>query len=131
MLYEDYTLYKATDKDWKLTLTSISVRDVLRHIVIIKWLALFAILPSRVVLTIVADSTGHSARSLVDRLVEVAGIGMVVTITWPTCVRLFAHRGFPWQVVVEVLALLAIETLGVVRTLASAVDHVLLIGDSW
>ena len=81
-------------------------------------------------LTIVADSAGYSARSLVDRFVEVAGTGMIVAIARPTGVRLFADRGLPRQVVVEVLALLAVETLSVVRALASAVDHVLLIGDT-
>jgi len=96
-----------------------------------KWLALFAILPSRVVLTIIADSAGHSARSLVDRFVEVAGIGVIVAIARSTGVRLFADRGLPRQVVVEVLALLTVEAPGVVRTLASAVDHILFVGDSW
>lgn len=98
---------------------------------IIEWLALFAILPPRIVLAIVADSAGHSARSLVDRFVEVAGIGMIVAIARSTSVRLFADRGLPRQIVIEVLALLAVEALGVVRTLASAVDHIFFIDDAW
>lgn len=112
-------------------MTSVSIRNVLCNVVIIEWLALLAILPSRVMLAIVANSTGHSARSLIDRFVEVAGIGMIVTIARSTRIRLFADRGLPRQVVIEILALLAVEALSVVRTLASTVDHVLLIENFW
>jgi len=98
---------------------------------IIEWLALFAILPSRIVLAIVADSAGHSARSLVDHFVEVTRIGMIVAIARSTSVRLFADSGLPRQIVVEVFATLTIETFSIVCTLTSAMDHVLFIRDSW
>lgn len=39
-------------------------------------------------------------------------------------IRLFSERGLPRKIVEEVLALFTIETLGVVRTLATTVDHV-------
>lgn len=97
---------------------------------IIEWLALFAILPTRVVLAIVADPAGHPPRSLVNCFVEVAGSGMIVAVARSAGVRLLADRGLPRQIVVEVLALLAVETLGVVGALASTVDHVLLIDDA-
>lgn len=95
---------------------------------IIERFALFAILAPRIVMAIVADSAGHSSRSLVNRLVKVARGSVIVAR--PTGVRLFADRGFPRQIVVKVLAILAVQSFGVVSALASAVDHVLFVGDS-
>lgn len=113
-----------------LTLTGCFIGDIFRHVVIVERFALFAILSSRVVLAVVADATGHSSRSLINRFIEVTGFAMIVAIALPARVRLLADRRFPRQIVIEVVACLAVQTLGVVSALASAMDHVLLVDDA-
>lgn len=53
---------------------------------------------------------------------------MAVTVAAATCVGLLADGGLPGQVVVEILAFLAVAALGVMGTLALAMHHVLLVG---
>lgn len=43
-----------------------------------------------------------------------------------TSIGLLSESGFPWKVVVKVFAVFAVQTLGVVGALASAVNHVVL-----
>ena len=105
------------------------MRDVLRNVVIIERFALFAVLSTSVVLAIVTDSARDSAGPLVDRLVEVTGGGMVVAVARSASVRLLSNSWLPRQIVVEVLAFLAVETCRVVGALAPAVHHVLLVRD--
>lgn len=86
-------------------------------------LAELAVLSSGVVLTIVTNTSGHSTASLVNGLVKVTAGRVLVTVTSSAGVGLLTHGRFPGQVVVEVLALLAVLALRVVGTLALAVNH--------
>ena len=96
---------------------------------IIERFALFAILSTSVVLAIVTDSARDSAGPLVDRLVEVTGGGMIVAVARSASVRLLSNSWLPRQIVVEVLAFLAVEACRVVGAFAPAVHHVLLVRD--
>lgn len=77
-----------------------------------------------VVQALVADAAGHAAGRLVHGRIEVALARVVVAIAPFAGVRLTTDGRSPGQVVVEVLALLAVEALRVVRALAAAVHHV-------
>lgn len=81
-------------------------------------------------LTVVADTPGYPTASLVDSFVKVAAGRVAVTVTHATGIGLLADGWFPGQVVKEVLALLAVATLGVVGTVASSVDHVIFVSDT-
>lgn len=111
-------------------MTGFRVGDVPSHVVIEERLALLAVVSSRVVLAIIADTAGDPAGSLVDGLIEVTRRGVIVTVTLATGVGLFADRGLPRTVVVEVLTILAIESFGEVSALAPSMDHFFFVGDT-
>ena len=73
---------------------------------------------------VVADAAGDAAGGFVDGRVKVAPVRVVVAIAAFASVCLAANGRPPGQVVVEILALLAVESLGVVRALAPSVHHV-------
>lgn len=75
-------------------------------------------------LAVIADSAGYPSGGLVNGRVVMAAVGVVVAVAALAGVGLSADGRPPWQIVVKVFALFAIETLGVVRALAAAVDHV-------
>ena len=91
---------------------------------IIEQFALLAIAAHGVVLAIIADSAGDFAGGFVDGGVKVALVRVVVTVAAFARVRLSTDGRLPGVVVVKILALFAVEALGVVRALASAVHHV-------
>jgi len=53
--------------------------------------------------------------------------GVVVTLAFLAGIRLLSEGRFPGQIVEEVLAYLAVHSLGVVSTLAAAMDHAVFI----
>ena len=73
---------------------------------------------------VVADAAGDAAGGFVDGRVKVAPVRVVVAVAALASVGLAANGRPPGQVVVEILALLAVESLGVVRALAPSVHHV-------
>ena len=85
---------------------------------------MLAIAAHGVVLAIIADSAGDFAGGFVDGGVKVALVRVVVTVAAFARVRLSTDGRLPGVVVVKILALFAVEALGVVRALASAVHHV-------
>ncbi len=84
-------------------------------------LALFAVLAHRVVLAVVADAASHVSGSLVGGPVEVAARRVRIAVAALAFVRLLFDRRMPRDVVVEVLALLAVQPFRVMRTLATTV----------
>jgi hypothetical protein len=55
-----------------------------------------------------------------------AGIYACMNITTLTFagICLFANSWFPWEIIVEILTMFAVETLGVVCALTTSVNHV-------
>lgn len=108
------------------------------------WFALFTVFTHRVVLAIVANSTRYIARCIVDGPVKMAtktkrnaGISfiplfhcailpcrMVIAFTAFALIRLLPNAGPPGRIIVEVLAIIAVQALCVVRAFAFAMNHV-------
>ena len=91
---------------------------------VIEGLALLAVAAHGVVLAIVAHAAGNPSGGLVHGRIKVAPVRVVVAVAALARVRLAADGGPPRQVVVKVLALLAVESARVVGALAPAVHHV-------
>lgn len=106
------------------------MRNVLGGVAIEERLAQFAIRSHGVVLAIVANAAGHPSRTFVNSFVEVTGTRVIVTDARSASVRLLPDGRFPRQIVVKVLALLAVQSGCVVSAFASTVHHVLLVGDA-
>lgn len=86
--------------------------------------ALLAVASKSVVLAIVTDTTRDSSSRLIDSWIKVAPIRVMITVAAFASVRLTTNSRPPRKIVIEVFALLAVESLGVVRTFTSTVDHV-------
>lgn len=80
-----------------------------------------------VVLTVITYTTTDTTRVLINCVIKMTTGCVVVAVALLASVCLFAERRLPRQVVEEILALFAIQTLGVVRTFAFAVHHVELV----
>ena len=85
---------------------------------------LFAVGAHRVMQTIVANAAGAIPRRQIFEWIEMASIGVPVAFASFASVGHATDSRHPRQVVVEILALLAIQAFGVVLTLAFAVDHI-------
>lgn len=75
-------------------------------------------------LAVIADTSAHTSRMFINGLIEMAASCMVITVTFFTSIRLLAQGRLPRQIVEEVFALLAVQTLRIMRTLAPSVHHV-------
>lgn len=74
--------------------------------------------------TIVADTTRDASSGFVDGRIKMTLVRMLIAITTLASVCLTTNSRPPGQIMVEIFTLLAIETLGVVGTLATTVNHV-------
>lgn len=90
--------------------------------------ALLAMLTLRIMQTIVAHSARDKPGGNKDRIIEVAAEGVAIALAFLARVCLLPERRFPWQIIVEILASLAIQALGVVRTIATSVHHLIVLG---
>ena len=77
-----------------------------------------------VVHAIVANPTGDHPTGVIDCPIEVTAGGVVVALAATALIGLVSYGWPPGSVVVEVLALFAVQSLGVVGALTSAVDHI-------
>lgn len=80
-----------------------------------------------VVLTVVAHSSTDASRVLINGVIEVTACRVVVATALLTRVGLLTKGRLPGQVIEKVLALLTVQSLGVVRALALSMHHVVLI----
>lgn len=87
-------------------------------------LALFAVTTGCIVLTVITHATGHVTRQFEYFLVEVTSRSVIVAVTFLTLVFLFSERRLPLQVVVQVLAFLAVQPRCIVGAFAFAMHHV-------
>jgi len=104
-------------------LADFGIREVSARIPVEELFALFTVTTHGVVHTVVTDTSTDTTRQLKHSSVKVATGRMVVTITTSARIGLLAGW-FPRQVIVEILARFAVETLGVVGTFTLAVNHV-------
>lgn len=80
-----------------------------------------------IMLTVVTHSSTDASRVLINGVIEVTACRMVIATALLTRIGLLTKGRLPWQVIEKVLALLTVQSLGVMRTLALSMDHVVLI----
>lgn len=110
-----------------LTFADIGILDVQIGIPEEEWNALLAMLSLSVVLTVIAHSATDASRVLINGVIEVTACRVVIATALLTRVGLLTKGRLPGQVIEKVLALLTVQSLGVVRTLALSMHHVVLI----
>lgn len=99
------------------------MRNVQLWITVEEWNALLAMLALSIVLAVIADTATDTTRVLIDGVIKVTACCVTVAVAHLTGIRLLAKRRFPGQIIEKVLALFAVQTLGVVRTLATSMHH--------
>lgn len=90
------------------SLAYIGTAQILQGIAIEEGHTLLTMLTLRIVQTTIANTTRNMSRSDKDLLIEVATEGVSITLAFLARIRLLAKRWFPGQIIVEILASLAI-----------------------
>lgn len=103
----------------------LKINSILANIYLVEErFALFAVASKSIVLAIVADTTRDPSSRLIDSWIKVAPVRVMITVAAFASIRLSTDSRPPRKIVIKVFALLAVESLGVVRTFTSTVDHV-------
>jgi len=111
----------------RITVTGLAdsrIPDITVRILVVERLALLTVLALSVMLALITHTSCLVTRGHKHSSIKVTPCCMPIAVTLSASLGLSSSCWLPWQIIVEVLATLTVETLGVMRALTLAKHHI-------